>query len=93
VIIVQHKNVLSLCSFDRRISTNAHTDVVLIKIDDVAILGGLWITLAVTFLWDSVVDDNNVRLINVFANRLNEPVAGPWPVDRFNAEGDVSGGD
>ncbi len=91
VIVVEQKDVLGLRRVDRCVASDSNANIVLIEIDDRAMLGGLGILLAETKLGSTIIDDDDVRVGDVLAQRFDQPMAGPRSVNRLDAERDVCG--
>nr|WP_231131297.1 hypothetical protein [Crateriforma conspicua] len=89
VIVVEQKDVLGLRRVDRCIASDSDAHIVPIEIDDLAMLGGFGILLAEAKFGATVIDDDNGRVGDLLAQRLDQPMAGPRPVNRLDAEGDV----
>ena len=89
VIVVEQKDVLGLRRVDRSIASDSNAHIVSIEIDDLAMLGGFGILLAEAKFGATVIDDDNVRVYDMLAQRLDQPMARPRPVNRLDAERDV----
>nr|WP_235951666.1 hypothetical protein [Crateriforma spongiae] len=89
VIVVEQKDVLGLRSIDRRIASDSDAHIVPIQVDDRAMLGGFGILRTEAKLWATIVDDDDRWVDDMIAQRLDQPMARPRPVNRLDAERDV----
>ena len=89
VIVVEQKDVLGLRRIDRRIASDSDAHIVPIQVDDRAMLGGFGILRTEAKLWATIVDDDDRWVDDMIAQRLDQPMARPRPVNRLDAEGDV----
>ena len=91
VIVVEQKDVLGQRSVDRRIASDSNAHIMPIQVDDRAMLGGFGILFAEAKFGATVIDGDNGRVGDLLAQRLDQPMAGPRPVNRLDAERDVCG--
>ena len=89
VVIVQQEHELGIDRIDRDVAADSDTNVNLSRVNDLALRGGLGIRGKESAFGLSIVDDDDVGLGDVLAQRLDQAVAGPGAVDGLDAECDV----
>ena len=92
LVIVEQEDELSLCGVDRSVAPDPNAHIMLLEVDHFAVLGGLGILAREPVLGQSIVHDHNLGFAELISKRLNESMAGPRPMDRLDAEGNVLNG-
>jgi hypothetical protein len=89
LIIIQQKNKLGFCGVYCCIASNADTHIVLLEINHFAVFGGLGILAREPVFRQAIVNDHDLGLDKLLSKRLDESMAGPRPMNGFDAEGNV----
>ncbi len=89
LIIIEQENELGFCGVYCCIASNADAHIVLLEINHFAVFGGLGILSREPMFGQTVVNDYNLGFAELLSKRLDKSMAGPGPMDSFDAEGNV----
>jgi len=92
VIIVEQEHELGVDRIDRNVAADSNTDVDDCRVNDLALRGGLRIRGKESAFGLSIIDDDDVGIGNVLAQRLDQTVAGPRAMDGLDAKRNVGQG-
>ena len=92
VIIVEQEHELGADRIHGDVAADSDTNVDLGRVDDLALRGGVRIRGEESTFGLSIIDHDDVGIGNVFAQRLDQAVAGPRAMDGLDAECDVGQG-
>ena len=90
VVIIEQKDVFCLRRIDRRVTPHSHANVMLIQVDDAAVPSGLRILHRKTQFGPAIVNHDDLRFAEPAAQGLHQPMAGPRPVNGFDAESQIA---
>ena len=89
LVIVEQKDEFGFCGVYCCIASNADAHIVLLEINHFAVFGGLGILSREEMFGQTVVNDYNLGFAELLSKRLDKSMAGPGPMDSFDAEGNV----
>lgn len=89
VIIIEQEDELGLGRINCCVSSHTDANVVLIEIDHLTMPSGVRVSFTETLFFSTVVHDKDLWLVDVLAQRFDQPMAGPWPMNRLDAKRDV----
>jgi len=87
LIIIEQEYELGFCGVYCCIATNADAHIVLLEINHFAVFGGLGILSREPMFGQTVVNDDDLGLVELLSKRLDESMACPRPMNGFDAEG------